>query len=486
MIGVEGKGENMSSRAVSRTGSETGAPKAAAGGGQPAGAAPWLLMLLSCSAQFLVVLDATIVSVALPPIADALGFGAASVGWVVNAYTLAFAGFLLLGGRLADLIGTRAVFLTGLGVFTAASLWCGLATDAAQLVIARAVQGVGGALLMPTTLTIVHLAYAEPARRARALGLWSMVGAVGAAAGTVFGGLLTDSLGWRWVFLVKVPIGAVVLVIAWRALAAPPRTRAPREPLDVPGALLVTCGLAALVYGVVACGEPHGAARAVAFLAAAVVLLALFVVRQHRWARSPLVPLRIFRHRAVSSANAVMFCLGVGYLASPVVLSLYLQHVLDYSPSRAGLGFLPTALAVMVGAQVTGWLTTRWGTRPTACLGLALVAAGFLLLVRLGSHTPFFPTIVVPLLLVGLGAGVAFTPITVAATSSAPPAMTGLASGLLNTTRQVSTALGIAVLTAVADALGGARGYGVAFLIAGLLATLAVAGAATLMPRGRG
>ncbi len=447
-------------------------------------------MLLSCGAQFLVVLDATIVSVALPPIAAALGFTTTtSVGWVVNAYTLAFAGFLLLGGRLADLVGTRAVFLTGLGVFTAASLWCGLATAPWHLVTARAVQGLGGALLMPTTLTIVHLAYAEPAQLARALGLWSMVGAVGAAAGTVCGGLLTDSLGWRWVFLVKVPIGVAVLAVAWRALAPRPRPRtdAPREPLDLLGALLVTCGLVALVYGVVAFGEPAGGtARAVVFSAAAVVLLALFVARQHRWARSPLMPLRIFGHRAVSAANAVMFCLGVGYLASPVVLSLYLQHVLDYSRSRAGLGFLPTALAVMVGAQVTGWMTTHWGTRRTASLGLSLVTIGFLLLVRLGPDTAFLPTILVPLLLVGLGAGVAFTPITVAATSSVEPALIGLASGLLNTTRQVSTALGIPVLTAVANALGGASGYGVAFLIAGLLAALATAGAATLLPRGRG
>ncbi|MFE6779671.1 MFS transporter [Streptomyces sp. NPDC057702] len=477
----------MAPRVVQRVFTRGGTSRAPAGPGARGDAPPWLLMLLSCSAQFLVVLDATIVSVALPPISDALGFGGtSSVGWVVNAYTLAFAGFLLLGGRLADLVGTRVVFLTGLGVFTVASLVCGLATAPAHLVIARAVQGVGGALLMPTTLTIVHLAYAEPAQRARALGLWSMVGAVGAAAGTVFGGLLTDSLGWRWVFLVKVPIGVVVLVVAWRALAPRPRTDAPREPLDVVGALLVTGGLAALVYGVVAFGEPDGVPRAVAFVAAALLSLALFVVRQHRWARSPLMPLRIFGRRAVSSANAVMFCLGVGYLASPVVLSLYLQEVLDYSPSDAGLGFLPTALAVMVGARVTGWMTTHWGTRPTACLGLALVAAGFLLLGRIGPDTAYLPTIVVPLLLVGLGAGVAFTPITVAATSSVEPALTGLASGLLNTTRQVSTALGIAVLTAVASSLGGAHGYGVAFLIAGLLAVLATAGAATLMPRGRG
>lgn len=476
----------MSPRAVLRAGGKTGVPGAVADPPGHGATRPWLLMLLSCSAQFLVVLDATIVSVALPPISGALGFSDASIGWVVNAYTLAFAGFLLLGGRLADLIGTRAVFLAGLGVFTAASLWCGLATGAAQLVIARAVQGVGGALLMPTTLTIVHLAYAGAAERARALGLWSMIGAVGAAAGTVFGGVLTDSLGWRWVFLIKVPIGLVVLVIAWRVLAHRPPSESPREPLDVAGALLVTCGLAALVYGVVAFGEPSGTGRAVVFLTAAILLLALFVAWQHRWARSPLMPLRIFRQRAVSSANAVMFCLGVGYLASPVVLSLYLQNVLDYSPSRAGLGFLPTALAVMAGAQVTGWLTTRWGTRPTACLGLTLVAAGFLLLVRLGQDTAFLPDIVVPLILVGVGAGVAFTPITVAATSSAPPAMTGLASGLLNTTRQVSTALGIAVLTAVAHAQGGAQGYGTAFLIAGSLAVLATVGAATLMPRGRG
>ncbi|MFE7120342.1 MFS transporter [Streptomyces sp. NPDC057654] len=448
-------------------------------------ARPWLLMILACGAQFLVVLDATIISVALPPIARDLGFSAASIGWVVTSYTLAFAGFLLLGGRLADLFGTRAMYLTGLGVFTAASVWCGLAGGAGWLIAARAVQGIGGALLMPTTLTIVHQAYAEPQRRARALGLWSMVGAVGAAAGTLCGGVLTDTLGWRWVFLVNVPIGAVVLVLAALALTRRVRTEAGRQPLDITGALLVTSGLVALVYGVVCFGGDGGAARGGWFLGAASVLLALFLISQAKWARSPLVPLRIFSHRSVSSANAVMFGLGLGYLASPVLISLYLQNVRHFSPLRAGLGFLPAAFAVMVGAQFAGRLTPRWGARRTACVGLVLVAAGFLLLSRLGPHTSFFPSVVLPVALFGLGAGLAFTPITVAATGGVDPAMTGLASGLLNTVRQVSTALGIAGFSAVANTRTGGHGYGLAFLLAGIIAVLAAAGAAVLMP-GRG
>ncbi|MFH8983908.1 DHA2 family efflux MFS transporter permease subunit [Streptomyces varsoviensis] len=445
-------------------------------------ARPWLLMVLACGAQFLVVLDATIISVALPPIARDLGFTAASIGWVVTAYTLAFAGFLLLGGRLADLFGTRAMYLTGLGLFTAASIGCGAAGGSGWLVAARAAQGLGGALLMPTTLTIVHQAYAEPRRRARALGLWSMVGAVGAAAGTLCGGVLTDTLGWRWVFLVNVPIGAVVLALAALTLTRRPRTEAGRRPLDVTGALLVTSGLVALVYGVVCFGGDGGAARGGWFLGAAAVLLALFLVSQAKWARSPLVPLRIFAHRSVSSANAVMFGLGLGYLASPVLISLYLQNVQHFSPLRAGLGFLPAAFAVMIGAQFAGRLTPRWGARRTAVIGLVLVAAGFLLLSRLGPHTPFFPSVVLPVALFGLGAGLAFTPITVAATGGVDPAMTGLASGLLNTVRQVATALGIAGFSAVANTRTGGHGYGLAFLLAGIIAALAAAAAATLMP----
>lgn len=434
--------------------------------------------------MFLVVLDATIVSVALPAIGHELGFGGSGLGWVVNAYTLTFAGFLLLGGRLADLFGTRRVLVLGLTVFTLANLWSATASGPVQLVTARAAQGIGGALLMPATLTVVHQAYTDPVRRTRALGVWSTVGAVGAAAGTVAGGVLTDALGWRWVFWVKVPVGVLVVLGAWLVLPRAPagQKAGERRPLDVPGALLVTAGLAALVYGVVTVRETAARGTAVGALVGAALLLALFLVHQARWAPAPLMPLRIFRHRAVSGANAVVFGLGLGYLASPVLLALYLQQVLHYSPTKAGFGFLPSAFAVMLGANVAGRFTPRWGPARTAAAGLATAAAGFLGLTGLGPHSPFLTGIALPSAVFGLGAGMAFTPITVAATGGVEPSMTGLASGLLNTTRQVATALGIAVFSTVAEGVGGADGYALAFGLSGALAALAAVGALWWMP----
>ncbi|GAA2079970.1 DHA2 family efflux MFS transporter permease subunit [Streptomyces albiaxialis] len=438
--------------------------------------------------MFLVVLDATIVSVALPAIGAELGLAGGALGWVVNAYTLTFAGFLLLGGRLADLYGTRAVLVSGLAVFTLANLWSGAAGDPAQLVVARAVQGVGGALLMPATLTVVHQAYADPVRRTRALGLWSMVGAVGAAAGTVAGGILTDALGWRWVFWVKVPVGLAVALGGWAVLPrrAPGAGSGPRRPVDVVGALLVTAGLAALVYGVVTVRTPGALGTALGALAGAVVLLAVFVLHQGRWTRSPLMPLRIFTYRAVSSANVVIFGLGVAYLASPVLLALYLQRILRYSPTQAGFAFLPAAFAVMLGAQAAGRLTPRWGPRRAAVAGTAVTAAGFLWLALADAHSAFVPDIALPSVVFGLGAGFTFTPLTVAATGGVDPSLTGLASGLLNTTRQVATALGIALLSTLADGVGGAGGYQLAFLVSGATVALSSLTALLWMPRHTG
>lgn len=440
-------------------------------------ARPSLRMLLACGALFLVVLDATIVSVALPAIGGELAMDGAALGWVVNAYTLAVAGLLLLGGRLADLYGTRAVLVAGLAVFTLGNLGSAAATQPAVLVTARALQGIGGALLTPATLTVVHQTHQDPGRRTRALGLWSMMGAVGAAAGTVAGGFLTDTLGWRSVFWSKVPIGAALAVLG---LAVLPRLAAARgtRRLDVTGALLVTCGLTALVYGVVTLRDPATRPGARAALVAAVVLLALFLLHQARWAREPLVPLRLLGHRSVGSANVVVFCLGVAYLASPVLLALYLQQVLHYSPSRAGFGFLPCALTVMLGAHLAGRLTPRRGARRTAALGMGVTAAGFLLLARVGAHSSFWPDIAVPSLVFGLGAGLAFTPITVCATSGIDSSLTGLAAGLLNTTRQVATALGVAVFTTLAEARGGAGGYALSFGLGGLVV---LAGAVTAL-----
>jgi EmrB/QacA subfamily drug resistance transporter len=438
---------------------------------------------LACLGVFVVILDATIVSVALPDIGAELGFAPTTLAWVVNAYTLAFAGALLLAGRLVSNHGTRSTFLAGIGCFGAASLACGLAPAPWLLVAPRAVQGLGGALVVPATLTLVTDAHPQPGQRARALGLWSAVGAAGAAAGTVAGGLLTQAGGWRWVFLVNVPIAAGSLVTAARLLPRRPGGRR-HEPLDVPGAVLATAGLTALIYGVLTSSSAGWtSARVLAPLAGSTVVLGLFTGYQRRWARAPLVPAHLFRRRGVVTANATIFCLGFGFFASPVLLSIYLQEALGYSPLRAGLAFLPAAAALFTGAQAAGRLTHRYGVRTTAASGALAAVGGFGWLTQLGAHTGYWPTIALGQVLFGLGIGTAFTPITVAATA-VPRPLAGVAAGVLNTVRQVAAALGLAVLSALALSPGPVRpaGFSTAFLAATCACALAAVGCATALP----
>ncbi|MGW3008007.1 MFS transporter [Streptomyces sp. NPDC001219] len=473
-----------------------------------------LLLTLACLVVFLVILDATIVSVALPALRADLGLGPTTLPWVVNAYTLAFAGFLLLGGRCGDLYGRRRTLLAGIALFTVASGVGGLATDAGPLLAARAVQGLGGALLMPTTLSVITQTYPEGARRARALAVWSAVGAVGAAAGTVLGGILTQLLDWRWVFLINLPFGAVVAATAWRVLfdvraeksgageAREGDGTGRRARLDLPGAALVTLGLAAALYGLME-SATYGwaAARVWGPVAAGCAALVLFAVHQARWAEQPLVPPSVVRRRPVRVANATMFLLGLAFLASPVLLSLHLQNVHHYSPLRAGLGFLPVAVALMVSGLLTGRLIPRFGARAVAVGGLTLAAVGFgLLALTLGGHGPYVLTAGLPGVVFGLGIGASITPVTACATSGVPPALAGLAAGILNTTRQVSGAIGLAALSTLAaagtatyarshPAAGGATGAdalahgdALAFAVAACCA-LAAALMATRLPR---
>jgi EmrB/QacA subfamily drug resistance transporter len=398
----------------------------------------------------MVILDVSVVNVALPAIRGDLGFSPAGLQWVVNAYTLTFAGFMLLGGRAADLYGRKRIFLLGLGLFTVASLVGGFAQDKTMLIAARAAQGLGGAVLAPATLTILTTHFREPRARARALGIWSGVAAGGGAAGAVLGGLLTDLLSWRWILFINVPIGVIGFVAA-RLVLGESRTEDRTGTLDVAGAVTVTAGLVVLVYGIVETQtRPWTSPATIATLALAVALLAGFVLIEARIARSPLMPLRLFRSRSVTGANAVIFLLGAAMFAMWYFLSLYMQNVLGFSPLKTGFAFVPQTLAIVVGAQISSRLVARTGPRPLLLVAPLLAAVGMALLSRITPDSTYVAGILGPSVLVTFSIGLSFTPVTFAATSGVPMAEAGLASGLVNTTRLVGGSIGLAALATLA------------------------------------
>lgn len=402
------------------------------------------------AATFMIILSETIVNVALRAIQDDLGFTEAGLAWVVNAYLVPFGGLLLLAGRIGDVVGRRAVFRAGIGLFTAASVASGLATGPAGLVAARFVQGTGAALAASVALGMVVTLYPEPAARARAIAIYSFVGAAGASIGVTAGGVITDGLGWHWVFMVNGPIGVAVLLLARRALPADPRRGAGARP-DVVGGLLVTAGVMLAVYAIV--GSP---ARIVAG-GAAVGLLAGFAGRQAA-ARDPLVPPRLLRDRAVVVANLVTVVTVAAMIGFQFLVALFLQRELGLSAWQAGLAFLPVTVGIaVVSLGVAGRLTARYGPRAVMVAGLLAVLAGYGLLIRL----PGMPVLLAVLGLLGAGVGLVLPAVTGLALSTATEADSGTASGLLNTTQQVGGALGLAVLAAVA----GAEGYRAAFAV---------------------
>ncbi|GAA3573220.1 MFS transporter [Amycolatopsis ultiminotia] len=440
-----------------------------------------LVVVLACVCVFAVILDATIVAVALPDIRGELGFGEAGIGWVVNAYTLVFAGFQLLGGRCADVYGLRRILYAGLALFGIGSVLAGLAPSPWLLLTARAVQGLGGALLVPTALTCITTVIPDGARRASALATWSMVGAVGAASGTVLGGVLTQAGGWRWVFLINVPIVLLAALLVRPAL--PARSDGARRRLDLPGALLVTAGLTSVVYAISGSG---GALATWLPAVAGALLLAAFLGYEHR-SREPMLPLRLFRVRTVSAANLTMFAIGLAFFATPILLSLYLQGVRGYSPLQAGLAFAPSSLLTLTGGRLAGRVTPSWGVRRTSIAGALIATAGFGLLAALTeAQASYLPGIGIPVAVIGFGIGLAFTPITVAATRGVEPGYAGIAAGLLNTTRQTSGAAGVAILTSISIAVGNhaAHGYAVAFAVTFGCAAAATA-LAVLLPGNR-
>ncbi|MER5433355.1 MFS transporter [Streptomyces sp. NPDC002588] len=410
----------------------------------------WLVVALACAGQFLVVLDVSVVNVALPSMRADLGMSSAGLQWVVNAYSIAFAGFMLLGGRAGDLYGRKRMFLTGLALFTLASLAGGLAQEGPQLLLARTAQGLGAAVLAPSTLTIVTSAVPEGAARARAIATWAAVGAAGGAAGGLVGGALVDLVSWRWVLLINVPVGAVVLAGSLRWLTESRAGDGRR--LDLPGALLVTAGLGTLAYGISQTeAEGWTASATLLPLAAGLALLGLFLAVEARTA-APLMPLGLFRVRAVSSANAAMFVNGSAMFSMWYFMTLYAQNALGYSPLDAGLALVPSSLAVLLGSKLAPRLMRTAGARTVAVLGTLLAAAGFGWQSTMSAEGAYLTEILVPGVLMMLGAGLASTPLAALATSGAAPGEAGLVSGLVNTSRTMGGSLGLAVLSTLAAA----------------------------------
>jgi EmrB/QacA subfamily drug resistance transporter len=438
----------------------------------------------------MVILDVSVVNVALPSIRNDLGFSGAGLQWVVNAYTLTFAGFLLLGGRMADLLGRRRVFVGGLLLFATASLVGGLASSQGMLIAARAAQGLGGAIISPASLAIITTTFTDGADRNKALGAWGAMGGAGGAFGVLLGGVLTDVAGWQWILFINVPIGLAAAAITPRFVAEGRAAGGTRQ-FDLAGALSVTLGLVAIVYAIVRTEvNGWGSAQTIVVLAAGLALIALFLAIEGRFAKRPLMPLRIFRSRPLSGANAVVFLLGAGMFGMWFFVSLYLQQVLGYSPLEAGLAFLPMTLTIVVGSTIASRLTARRGAKPLLVVGMALQAIGLLLFSGVSPHGSYASDVLAPSLLVAAGLGTAFVPVTIAAMAGVSPGETGLASGLVNTSRQMGGALGLAVLATIATArtadLGGhgaaalTAGYqrafeiGSGFAIAGLLVALLV------------
>ncbi|RYJ28920.1 putative transmembrane transport protein [Streptomyces sp. L-9-10] len=408
----------------------------------------WAVLLAACAGQFLVVLDVSVVNVALPSMRADLGLSGTGLQWVLNAYSIAFAGFMLLGGRAADLFGRKAMFLTGLTVFTLASLAGGLAQEGWQLLAARAVQGLGAAVLAPATLTILTSAVPEGAARTRAIGTWSAVGAGGGAAGGLVGGVLTDLLSWRWVLLINVPVGVLVLAGAafWLTESRTERVRR----LDLPGAVLVTAGLATVAYGIVQTEEQGwGAAATLLPLLGGALLLGAFVAVEAR-AKAPLMPLGLFRVRAVSAANAAMFVCGAASFAMWFFMTVYAQNVLGYTPLDAGLALIPSSLSIVLGSKLAPRLMPRAGARNLAVLGTLMAVAGFGWQSTMTADGTYPTSILGPGLLMMTGMGLASTPLAALATSGAAADDAGLVSGLINTSRTMGGALGLAVLSTVA------------------------------------
>ncbi|MDT0308140.1 MFS transporter [Streptomyces sp. DSM 44917] len=452
----------------------------------PGTARVWPVLLASCVGQFLVVLDVSVVNVALPGIRDDLDLSAAGLQWVVNAYALTFAGFLLLGGRASDLFGRKPVYLAGLGLFTASSLAGGLAGGGGALIAARTAQGVGAAVLAPVTLSLITATLPEGRARTRAIAAWTATGAAGGAAGGLIGGALTDWASWRWVLLINVPVGLLVGALVLVALREPGNGRAARPALDLPGAALVTGGVAALAYGITGT-ETAGwsSPETLVPLLGGPVALAAFVAVEAR-GRDPLMPPRLFRVRSVAVGNLITLIAMTGSFAMWYFLTLYMQNVLGYSAVETGLAFLPHTAGVITGSQLAPALMARFGGRSMVVAGGVLMAAGFLWQgAVLAEGGGYVATVALPALPMAAGVGLMLTPLTETATAGAPPADAGAVAGLINTSRQIGAVLGLSLLSAAATSGTPAEGYARAFLAGGVLIATSLLLVPLLPPRTR-
>src|SRR5262245_13453914 len=454
----------------------------------------WFALALLSAVQFMVVLDIAIVNVALPSIQVDLGFSEESLQWVVSAYALVFGGFLLLGGRTADVIGRKRLFLIGLVAFTLASLFAGLAWSEASLITARALQGLGAAIITPAALSIVSTTFAEGRDRNIALGVWGAVGGFGAAAGVLLGGVITDALSWEWIFFVNVPVGALAFVLA--PFLVDESRDASVKHFDLPGAVLVTAGLSTVVYAITQAGQDGWlAGETIAFFVASLVLLAGFVAWELRHPE-PLMRFGILRTKTVAGANVAGFILGTAIFAMFLMLTLYMQQVLGYSAMKTGLAYLAVAGTAIIWSAVAAQLVTRVGVKPVLVTGMVALTAGLVYFTQVSVGGSYLGDLLPGFLVIGVGIGFSFVPISIAALAGVQPAEAGLASGLINTSQQIGGALGIAALSTIAttrtdDAVAAGTavpsalvdGFTAAFVAGAIVAAIGIVAALTLIRR---
>jgi EmrB/QacA subfamily drug resistance transporter len=409
----------------------------------------WFALGVICVAQFMVILDVSIVNVALPSIQRGLHFSEQNLLWVLNAYALFFGGFLMLGGRVADKLGRRRVFVAGVMLFSVASLFCGLASSSGWLVAARAVQGLGAAILSPAALSILTVTFKEGSERNKALSIWGAIAGAGGAFGVLLGGILTQEVGWQWIFYVNVPIGSLVVLASFFILA-PSLSEDERRGFDIPGAIALTASLVLMVFALVkSTSWGWASARTIGTLAVSIILLAAFILIERR-TTSPLVPLSIFGNRSLSVSNVVSLALGASIFSMFYFLSLYMQEVLGYSALRTGIGYLTIASAIIIAAGAAQALVAKFGIRSVMTLGMLLAAGGLVYFTQISPHGSYAATLLPGFLLAGVGLGLSFVPVTIGAVSGVVADEAGVASGLITTTQQIGGALGVAVLSTIA------------------------------------